>query len=63
MGMVFEEEDQVKMKYLTASITASRSSRKSTDTTCQRFFYEFDGAVQTSMLRLLNLLVVMVSVA
>lgn len=26
MGIVLEEEDQVKMKYLTASMTASRST-------------------------------------
>lgn len=41
--LVTEEEDQVKLKFLIASMIASSSSRKLTYPTWLRFFYEDDG--------------------
>lgn len=43
IGIVLKEEDQVKVNHLTSTVTASRSSRKSTYGTWMRFFYEGDG--------------------
>lgn len=47
-GVKLEGEDQVKLKYLVAAITASRSSRKSTYVTWPRFFMRETAAAPIS---------------